>query len=40
MRIATFGECYQALRYNGLDPVGSAFYAFVLWMRETTITEE
>jgi len=39
-RDATYSECYQALRYNGLDIVGSVFFAFVLYMRQTQIVEE
>ena len=39
-RIATWTECYTALRYNRLDVVASVFYATVMWLRETTIEEE
>ena len=39
-REATLSECYQALRYNGLDPVAAAFFGFLLFMRKTQITEE
>ena len=37
MREADWIECYQALRYNGLDIVGSFFYATILWLRKTQI---
>ena len=40
MREATLKECYQALRQNGLDPIGSAFYSIVLYLRRTQIVEE
>lgn len=40
MREAAWSECYQALRQNGLDCVGSFFYATVLWLRQTKIVME
>ena len=39
-REATLSECYQALRYNGLDVIGSVFFSFVLYLRKTRIEVE
>jgi len=39
MREATLSECYYALRQNGVDVIGSAFFSVVLFMRKTMIEE-